>query len=256
MGGATGRWLEKYRLAHRLGHGQFDDMITFQDAATKGFGVYTAGEAARYGKIPIATLNAWFFGTQKRQPLRSGAINDEGGKAITFVEFVEALAIRALRIDHGISLQKIREAITTAKNEYGIDHPFAHRDHKTVLINRDIHIFLDRNDGNPTGLTGIDRGQKSFKPCIEAYMKNLEFGEDGLASNYTAFTHNNIHVVLNPVRQFGQPVIAETGYSAETLWRAALAEGGFERAAEIYEVTPDAVEAAYRYCNSELGMAA
>jgi hypothetical protein len=41
----------------------------------------------------------------------------EGGKAMAFVEFVEALAIRALRIDHGISLQKIREAITTAKNE-------------------------------------------------------------------------------------------------------------------------------------------
>jgi hypothetical protein len=97
----------KYMLAHRLGHGQFDGMITFQDAATKGFGVYTAGEAARYGKIPIATLNAWFFGTQKRQPLRSGAINDEGGKAITFVEFVEALAIRALRIDHDtLSLEK------------------------------------------------------------------------------------------------------------------------------------------------------
>jgi len=231
-------------------------MITFLDAATKGCGVYTAAEAAKYAKIPIATLNAWFFGTQKRQPLRRGAIHDDGAKAITFVEFVEALAIRALRIDHNISLQKIREAITTAKNQYGIDHPFAHKDHKTVLINQDLHIFLDRNDGNPTGLTGRDKGQKSFKPCIEAYMKNLEFGDDGLASLYTAFTHKDTHVVLKPSMQFGQPVVAETGYSAETLWRAAVIEGGFERAAEVYEVTPEAVEAAYRYCNSELGMAA
>lgn len=231
-------------------------MITFLDAATKGSGVYTAAEAARYAKIPIATLNAWFFGTQKRQPLRRGAIHDDGAKAVTFVEFVEALAIRALRIDHKISLQKIREAITTAKNEYGIDHPFAHKDHKTVLINQDLHIFLGSNEENPIGLTGKDRGQKSLKPCIEAYMMDLEFDENGLASIYTAYTHNNTHVVLNPARQFGQPVVAENGYSAETLWRAAVTEGGFERAADIYEVTPEAVEAAYRYCNSELGMAA
>ncbi len=231
-------------------------MITLLDAATKGCGVYTAAEAARYAKIPIATLNAWFFGTKKRQPLRRGAIHDDGTKAITFVEFVEALAIRALRIDHKISLQKIREAITTAKNEYGIDHPFAHRDHRTVLINQDLHIFVDQNDGNPTGLTGRDKGQKSFTPCIEAYMKNLEFDENGLASIYTAYTHNNTHVVLNPALQFGQPVVAESGYSAETLWRAAVTEGDFARAAQIYEVSSEAVEAAYRYCNSELGMAA
>jgi uncharacterized protein (DUF433 family) len=231
-------------------------MLTLLNATKTGCGVYTASEAARYAKIPIATLNAWFFGTRNRLPLRSAMIQDDTAKVITFVEFVEALAIRALRIDYKISLQKIREAINTAKNEYGIDHPFAHQNHKTVLINQDLHIFVDRNDGHPTGLTGKDKGQKSLKPCIEAYMKNLEFGEDGLASLYTAFTHKDTHVVLKPSMQFGQPVVAETGYSAETLWRAAVIEGDFDRAAEVYEVTPEAVEAAYRYCNSELGMAA
>ena len=231
-------------------------MVDLLLAATSGIGVYSVAEAACYARMPVATLNAWFFGHQKRAPMRASGIAVDDTRAITFVDFVEALAIRALRVDHKISLQKVREAIGTARDRYGIDHPFARRDHRTVLVGKELHIFLKEDAANPVGLTGRDAGQKSFTPCIEAYMQDLDFDEHGLARLYTAFVYENQKVVMNPKINFGEPMMMENGISAETLWRAAVAEGGFERAAEIYEVKVEAVRAAYRYCNGELGMAA
>lgn len=231
-------------------------MVNLLQAATTGIGVYTVAEAARYARMPVATLNAWFFGAQDRHPMQRAGIRDAETKAITFVDFVEALAIRSLRVDHQVSLQKIREAIRVAKERHGIEHPFARRDHRTVLIGHELHIYLKDDPKDPVGLTGRDSGQKSFTRCIEAYMKDLEFDAKGMARLYTAFTYQAHKIVLNPKLHFGEPVVVENGFTAETLWRAAVAEGGFERAAEIYEVSPGAVEAAYRYCNGELGMAA
>jgi len=229
-------------------------MVTTLQAATEGLGVYSIAEAARYARMPVATLNRWFFGNG-HQPMRSPGIESTKGKRITFIDFVETLAIRSLRADHQISLQKIKEAIHNAREHYGIVRPFAHREHRTVLIGKDLHIFL-RGDSNPVGLTGKDSGQKSMTPCIEAYMKDLEFDSEGLARLYRAYCHKDQNVVLDPKLHFGEPTLESCGFTAETLWRAAVAEGSIVRAAEIYEVPVEAVETAYRYWNQELGVAA
>ena len=42
-------------------------------------------------------------------------------------------------------------------------------------------------------------------------------------------------------------MVKGTGYTAETLYRAAVQEGSTGRAAELYEVEVQAVDAAYRY---------
>ena len=87
-------------------------------------------------------------------------------------------------------------------------------------------------------------------------MKELDFDEAGLAKLYTAYTHNGQDIVMNPFVHFGEPILKDNGYTAQTLYRAAIAEGGIEKAANIYEVSTASVEAAYRYFNQELGAAA
>jgi uncharacterized protein (DUF433 family) len=229
-------------------------VVTEIQAATQGFGVYSVAEASRYARMPVATLQRWFFGDRVREPMRSSGIESGERKRITFIDFIEALAIRALRTDHNVPLQKIREAIRNARDEYQIQHPFAHKDHRTVLIGRDLHIFFKDDPEHPVGLTGRDFRQKSMRPCIEAYMRDLEYGPDGLARLYRAYRHAGHDVVMNPKLHFGEPFVETSGYTAETLWRAAVAEGSIERAAELYEVPVEAVESAYRYWNLELGM--
>ena len=105
-----------------------------------------------------------------------------GEKFITFVDFVQALAIRDIRRQHNVSLQKIREALNRAKEEYHITHPFA-MNHRTFLLEKDIHITL-HNDDDLTQLTCKKPGQMTMRPIIEVYLQDLTFSEDGLAVNY------------------------------------------------------------------------
>ena len=231
-------------------------MVTALQAATQGLGVYSVAEAARYARMPAATVSRWFFGTSLAGPMSRSGITDDGSKRISFTDFVEALAIRSLRADYGVPLQKIKEAIRNARDHYEIEHPFARKDHRTVLIGKDLHIFLKEDGENPVGLTGKDLGQKSMRPCIETYMKDLDYDADGMAVIYRAFAFGNQEIVLNPKVRFGAPSVAGSGYSAETLWRAAVTEGSLEAAAELYEVPVAAVEAAYHYWNQEIGNAA
>jgi uncharacterized protein (DUF433 family) len=230
-------------------------MISLLDAA-KETGVYSIPEAARYAKMHKNSLRNWFAGGSDRTPLRATEIDSPDFKAITFLDLIEAVAIRSFRVDYNVSFQKIREAIKNAKEKYGIVHPFAHQRHKTVLVGNDLHIFLPEDANNPVQLTGKGIGQKSMKPCIETYMTDLEFDLQGMAKLYTAFRYKNQEVILTPTFHFGEPAIRENGYTAETLYRAALAEGSFEQVALLYEVSVNAVDAAYRYCSSELGLAA
>jgi uncharacterized protein (DUF433 family) len=229
-------------------------MISLLNAA-KDTGVYSIPEAARYAKMHQSSLRNWFAGGSDRAPLRTTEIDSPDFKAITFLDLIEAVAIRSFRVDYNVSFQKIREAIKNAKEKYDIDHPFAHERHKTVLVGKDLHIFLPEDVNNPVQLTGKGIGQKSMRPCIEAYMKDLEFDLKGMAKLYTAFRYKNQEVILSPTFHFGEPAIRENGYTAETLYRAAIAEGSFERAAELYEASVDAVDAAYRYWSSELSAA-
>lgn len=229
-------------------------MISLVSAATEGIGIYSIPEAARYAKIHQNTLRNWFY-AQDRPAIRGSEIESDDFKAITFLDLIEAVAIRSLRVDYGVSFQKIREAVKNANEKYKIIHPFAHEKHKTVLIGRDLHIILP-DEPDPIQLSGRGQGQKSFRPCIERYMEDLVFDDKGMAQLYRAFRLNNQEIVMNPKVHFGEPIVKENGYTAETLYRAAVAEGSIERAAHLYESSVEAVDAAYKYCNSELGLAA
>src|SRR5271165_6529843 len=108
------------------------------EAATQGIGIYSIPEAARYARMHVHTLRHWFA----RDALYESEVDSQDLKAISFLDFVEVLAVRSLRVDYGVSLQRIREALREAKERYNMQHLFAHREHKTVLIGRDLHILF------------------------------------------------------------------------------------------------------------------
>lgn len=232
-------------------------MMNLLEAATNGTGIYTIAEAARYAKIHPNTLRSWFFpnvSAGRKATMRASEVPDEDLKSISFLDFIEAIAVRSLRVDYGVSFKTIREAITNAEKR-GVRHPFARQQHTTYRVGKDLHIILP-DDPHLLGLTGPDADQKSFVALMEKYMDAIDYDANGLACAYTAFKHGDQKVVMNPKVYFGEPVIVENGFPASVLWNAAIAEGGYEQAAKRYAVTVDAVAAAYLYCNGELSLAA
>lgn len=212
-----------------------------------GRGLYTPSEAALYARLPSATMRRWLYGNTMGQAALRPECGPGGEKVVTFLDFVQALAVREIRTQHKIALNKIRDAVDRAEDQYGVTHPFARR-HTTYLLGREILVQVDvESIDSLTQVSGKRANQTVMRPIVELYLKDLAFGADGLAELYQAYAWRDRMVVMDPRHRFGEPIVADSGYTAQSLWQASITEGGFEAAAEAYGVEPEDVEVAYRY---------
>ncbi len=208
-----------------------------------GQGLYTAAEVALYARVPVQTVTRWLFGHGSRAAVMRPQLLEEE-RIVSFLDFVQTLAIRAIRLQYSVPLQRIRQAVDCASQKYGVDYPFA-RPHKTFLFGKDILIKLD--DDRIVQVSGKHAGNQMLKEVVELYMTDLTFGTDGLAKLYRPFTWNNQTVTMNPQVRFGEPLITTCGYTARALWEAVQDEGGIDAVVEAYGVSKVEVELACRY---------
>lgn len=208
--------------------------------------MYLADEAAFYARIPSNTMRRWLEGGNAGERVFQPAIEGRDEYFATFLDFVQALAIRNLRTrtDLRISLQKIRAAVNFA-TERGVTYPFA-REHITFWDGHDIHIRIGSSDY--TQATGKNVDQTSLRQIVEVYMRDLTFdATTGLADSYTAFQWGGHQVTMNPKVHLGEPIVASCGYSARSLSEACETEGGIKGAARAYGVKESEAECAARY---------
>lgn len=221
-----------------------------------GVGLYTPSEAARYARVTTGLMSRWMFGTSRdERVVRPQLANDEN-RTLTFLDFVQALAIRVIRNEHKVPLQKIREAIRTAEERYEMLYPFARR-HQTFLYGKDIHVVPDdMPDDTLVQVTGKRRHQMVLRKVIEPFMHNLTFDDEGLARRFRAFQYHDFVVTLDPSIVFGQPRINQCQYTVQSLISAVETEGDVERAAEVLGIDRDYIIAAIQYDDHLRGNAA
>lgn len=220
-------------------------------STTLGIGLYTPQEAAWYARVHTQTLNRWLFGTKTGESVVRHEISGDH-RAVSFVDFIQMLAIRAIRTQHKeiVSLQKIRAAVDKASEEFGVSYPFA-RKHVTYVITKGKNrgeIVIRLNDERLVQVTGKKKDQTLIGPIAELYLDSVTWGGDGLAQEYRPWNHaTGGPIVMNPHVRFGEPIVQKCGYSALALWEANIAEGGIEAAANAYGVEKACVSAACEY---------
>lgn len=227
---------------------------------TLGIGIYTPEEAAFYARISTQLMNRWLFGDKKGAAIvrpQLGIDQPRDERTVTFLDMIQALAIRDIRNSFNLPLQKIRAAVDFVRDRYHIEHPFAMK-HTTVLVSdkkRDGHGELvirlpqipDIEQEMYVQVSGKAQGNILIRQAVEAYMDELEYTPEGIASEYRPMTIADETILLNPHLRFGEPVVESCGYTAESLWEAAIAEGGIEAAAQAYGVPEGVVRLAYKY---------
>lgn len=219
-----------------------------------GIGVYTPAQAAFYARVRTQTMNRWIFGDEQGKAVVPSELGAIDGKIVTFRDFVQSLAIRAIRTQYQkISLQKIRGAVELAKQQLGVSHPLA-RPHKTYIY-QDKELVLEV-DGKLVQLSGKHSRNLMMGPIAELYLDRLNFGEDGFAMSYRAWGIKDRPITMNPKRRFGEPIVESCGYTAETLWQASVAEGGIDAAAKAYGVDQQDVVLACDYYDHLMSVAA
>jgi hypothetical protein len=220
-----------------------------------GNGLYTIPEAALYARVSTPKMTRWLFGTRSGKSVVKPQFGGNE-KLVSFLDLIQTLAIREIRMQRNVPLPKIRQAIKVAKEKLGFDYPFA-RPHCTYLLNDELVILKPETEDEFVEASGKHRGQRLF-PFAEMYLTDLTFSPEGLANSYQIFTSRHpkpVAIKMDPLRRFGEPLLP-SGYTAMTIFEAIKTEGGIEATTKAYGISKEEVEAAYQFVVNHLGKTA
>jgi uncharacterized protein (DUF433 family) len=209
-------------------------------------GVYTRQQAAYLSRVRAQTVNRWFEDEAAALELRMPE-NDDG--LVSFVDLIQLMAVREIRLKRRLSLQKIRTAVDKAKS-FDVHFPFAREATRVFLLGDDVVLKLP--NGDLIQATGKTKKNYLMEPVVLPYLTDLTFDKEGLPYEYRPLPR----ILLTPAREWGAPVVETCNYTVQTLVAAVQAEGSIEAAADMCGVNPEDVRSALKYEDLLSGVAA
>ncbi len=221
-----------------------------------GKGIYTVPDASRLSRVSSRRIRYWLKGLPSEKIKEStdrrlwrGELSPIDDKlALGFLDLQEVRFIDAF-LKTGVSWHLLRAAHGIARNRYAIEHPFCTRRFVT-----DGSQIIEEIAAEPDSIAyeEVVKGQRVFRQVIQPFLRELEFSDnDQLVRWWPLGTDRT--VVLDPRRQFGQPIAARSGVATEILQAAANAGQTVEEIADWYELDVESVRDAIEF---ELGLAA
>jgi uncharacterized protein (DUF433 family) len=163
--------------------------------------------------------------------------------ALNFLDLQEIRFVDAF-LRAGVKWKTLRIAHERVEGALGL-HPFSRGNFVTdgTRIFQDLVRSVRRSDG---AFVDIVSSQASFRSVVGPYIVDLEFAQDGQATEWWPLGKDRL-VVLNPQRSFGQPIVAPEGVPTNILARAYRAEQSYARVSRWYDVSDRAVRDAVEY---------
>jgi uncharacterized protein (DUF433 family) len=203
-----------------------------------GKGIYPIPEAARLCKVSERRIRYWLKridseGSGENGKLWQGEHRPIKNKVVLgFLDLKEGVAWRLLRAAHEV-----------AKIRYNTEHPFCTRD----FITDGKHVIEQLKHG--TGhieYEEIAKTQKVFPAVVRPFIKDLEFSADKQLLRWWPLGTKR-SVVLDPQRQFGQPIVSEGGIATEILYLSVRQGQSEKEVANWYEIKESAVRDAVNF---------
>jgi uncharacterized protein (DUF433 family) len=219
---------------------------------------YRISEVSHYLRIPKATVRAWAVGQGRFKPVL-GVMRQDDLPLLSFLNLVEVHVLDALRTEHGIPLQKTREALRILSRLFpGVPHPLADCD----LLTESGEVFVQHLGQLVSASRG---GQIALRGLLEAHLRRVDRDPTGRASRLYPFTRKREgtaalraeprRVVIDPEVQFGRPVIAGTGIPTQVIADRYKAGESIAELARDYDRSQEEIEEAIR-CELPLQAAA
>ena len=148
---------------------------------------------------------------------------------------------------HGVSWKVIRVAAQHAAEIIHDSHPFSTKRFKTD--GRSIFADIVHETGK-LGLLDLAKDQWEFKTIVDPFLfDGVEFSKLGIEPVRWWPLGEGRHVVIDPARSFGQPIVDPESIPTSLLARAVKAEGSIEAVARWYELPSKAVRDAVAFEN-------
>jgi uncharacterized protein (DUF433 family) len=208
-------------------------------------------EAARYLKLPAATLRAWTVG--RPYPTARGAgqfqplIRPAGKQppTLSFFNLIETHVLRALRTEHGVSIKELRKAVDFAERTLGIER---------LLLRSELRadagrLFLDRY-GELINLSAS--GQLAMRHLLDAHLARVQWDQSKFPCRLHPFLLADaitpaMPIGIDPTIAFGRPVVLSHGISTATIVERIDAGETLLAVADDYGLTTTDVEQAVVY---------
>lgn len=212
---------------------------------------YTPIEAARYVKLPVATLRSWVVG--RPYPRASGVARfqpliqppSRQPALLSFWNLIEAHVLRSLRTEHGVSLQNLRKALAYAERQLGIER---------LLLSKQLcteagRVFLDRY-GKLIDLSAS--GQIAMRKLFEEHLKRVEWDERKFPVRLYPFLSSIAEsdarsIAIDPKIAFGRPIVVRKGISTQAIADRIDAGETVEGLASDYGLDSREIEVAVLY---------
>lgn len=202
---------------------------------------YTVAEASRYLKVAAATLRSWVVG--RPYPISEGVGRFEPlihppqaqPPTLSFWNLIEVHVLRALRIEHGVSIQAVRDALTFAEEKLKVER---------LLLSRQLYaeggeLFL-RKYGQLIHLRRS--GQLALEHLFEEHLRRVEWDADQFPSRLFPFMASDSVsaeriIAIDANIAFGRPVVLRVGVSTAAIVDRIDAGEEIETLADDYELS-------------------
>lgn len=204
---------------------------------------YSFAEAAKYLRLPLATLRHWSLGLGQAPPVFR--LDDPARQFLSFLNVVEAHILAGIRRKHGVGLREIRRALEYVEQKRGINRPLIDQSFQTDGR----FLFIQRLEE----LINASRGGQLAMPDLLPQLDRIDRDPAGLPVKLYPFTRpldvsrlaaNPKLVVMNPLVSFGRPAVG--GVSTHTIWSRFEAGDSPAHLAEDYGLPVEGIEEAIR----------
>lgn len=220
-------------------------------AFDRDIAAYTLAEAARYVRLPAATLRSWVLGRQ--YPTADGNANfpplirpaSRRPPWLSFSNLIEAHVLRSLRTEHGVPVKALRSALAYAEKTLHIDR---------LLLRPELRaeagkVFLDRY-GELIELTAS--GQLAMRLLFDQHLNRVEWDSSRFPVRLYPFLSASAPgpergIVIDPRIAFGRPVMLRKGIATSTIAERVDAGESVDEIAAEYDLGPAEIEQAIVY---------
>jgi uncharacterized protein (DUF433 family) len=215
---------------------------------------YGPAEAARYLRLPAATLRTWLVGREYPKgesratfhPLIKPVAKEP--LALSFFNLIEAHVLRALRTEHGVAIAELRKAIAFAERKLGVQRLLLSKELRTHAG----EVFLDRY----VELISLSAsGQLAMRKLFEDHLRRVEWDEWQFPVRLYPFTNSTQHdgqraIAIDPKIAFGRPIVRRAGVSTAAIVDRIDAGETVAALAEDYDLTVEEIEQAVLYAQA------
>lgn len=215
---------------------------------------YGPAEAARYLRLPSATLRSWLVGRQypkgDAQATFKPLIEPATRKPLqlSFYNLIEAHVLRALRIDHGVEMAKLRAAIDYAQKKEKVQRLLLSPELRTHAG----QVFLDRY----VELINLSAsGQLAMRRLFEDHLQRVEWDEWKFPVRLYPYVQSGSQaaeraIAIDPRVAFGRPVVRRMGISTAAIADRIDAGESVNAVADDYDLSPAEIEQAVLYARA------